>query len=286
MRLIIVSGLSGSGKSVALATLEDLNDYCVDNLPLALLEPFVDELLRREPPGVDTAAVGIDSRNFRDELAHFPDVLEALRTRGVGAEVVFLLADDETLIKRFSDTRRKHPLSAEAGVPLPDAIRRERVLLAPIAALATLVIDTSHTNVHELRELVRSRLHGEGQGGTTIVFESFGFKHGLPDNADFVFDVRNLPNPHWQTALRQYTGREQPVIDYLGRQPEVERMVGDIGAFLETWIPSFEHSSRSYLTVAVGCTGGQHRSVYIAERLAEYFGAHHRNVTVRHRELS
>ncbi|TCO80137.1 UPF0042 nucleotide-binding protein [Plasticicumulans lactativorans] len=285
MKLIIVSGLSGSGKSVALATLEDLNDYCVDNLPLALLNPFVAEIHGRTHPGFHTAAVGIDSRNFRDELAHFPEVIDALRADGVDIEIVFLLADDDTLIKRFSDTRRRHPLSADSGMPLLEAIHRERALLEPIAALADTVIDTSHTNVHELRELVRVRLHGDASGGMSLMFESFGFKHGLPDDADFVFDVRHLPNPHWQTELRQLTGRDAAVIAYLEAHAAVERLLNDLVRFLETWIPAFEAGNRSYLTVAVGCTGGQHRSVYLVERLTRHFRDGRRHVATRHREL-
>lgn len=286
MRMIIVSGLSGSGKSVALATLEDLNDYCVDNLPLALLKPFSEELLARRRADFPTAAVGIDSRNFRDELIRFPEVISELRGTGIDIEIVFLQADDETLIKRFSDTRRMHPLTADTGMPLLEAIHEERRLLAPIAAHATLMFDTSHTNVHELRELVRVRLHGEANVHPAIVFQSFGFKNGLPDNADFVFDVRNLPNPHWQLELRPLNGRDAPVVEFLRAHAEVEAMIDDIATFLERWIPSFETGSRSYLTIAIGCTGGQHRSVYVTERLAARFLAAQRSVSIRHRELS
>lgn len=286
MRLIVVSGLSGSGKSVALATLEDCNDYCVDNLPLGLLPAFADELLAHRRPSLETAAVGIDARNFHDQLERFPDIVAQLRAARFDIDIVFLQADSETLLKRFSDTRRPHPLSVEHGTPLLEAIEAERRLLAPIAAHATLVIDTSHTNLHELRELLRTRLHGGEIGQLSLVFESFGFKNGLPDDADYVFDVRFLPNPHWQSALRPLTGRDEAVARFLEAHEVVESAVADLIRFLETWLPAFETGSRSYLTVAVGCTGGQHRSVYVTERLARHFGATRRAVSVRHRELS
>ena len=200
-------------------------------------------------------------------------------------DIVFLQADAETLLKRFSDTRRRHPLSVEHGTPLPEAIEAERRLLAPIAAHATINIDTSHTNVHELRELVRTRVHGGEPGRLSLVFESFGYKNGLPDDADYVFDVRHLPNPHWQSALRPLTGRDEPVAHFLETHAAVEATVADLIGFLETWLPAHETGSRSYLTVAVGCTGGQHRSVYVAERLGRHFGTTRRAVSVRHREL-
>lgn len=284
MRIIIVSGLSGSGKSIALQTLEDLDYYCVDNLPIELLKPFAREILSRKSGLLQTIAVGIDARNFRDELERFPEILADLRRNGLAIEILFLQAADEALLKRYSETRRKHPLSLE-GVPLMEAIRWERRLLEPMAAHADLIIDTSHTNVHELRQLVRSRLHDTPPGQLSILFESFAFKHGVPADADFVFDVRCLPNPHWEPQLRPLTGLDDKVIDFLTRQSAVMGMIADLCRFLETWIPCFENSSRSYLTVAIGCTGGQHRSVFIAAALARHFSKIRRNIMTRHREL-
>jgi UPF0042 nucleotide-binding protein len=198
---------------------------------------------------------------------------------------LFLQATDEVLLKRYSETRRKHPLSLDS-VPLLEAIRRERRLLESIATHADLIIDTSHTNVHELRDLVRTRLHDTLRDYLSILFESFGFKNGIPADADFIFDVRCLPNPHWEPHLRPLTGLDDMVIQFLARQPEVEAMIADLEHFLERWLPCFETGTRSYLTVAIGCTGGQHRSVFIAEILARYFSNTRPNVTTRHRELS
>lgn len=284
MRMIIVSGLSGSGKSIALQTLEDLDYYCVDNLPINLLKPFAQEVLTRENTLLQTCAVGIDARNFMDELKRFTNVIDELRATGLTMEILYLQAGDEILLKRYSETRRKHPLSLE-GVPLLEAIRQERRLLESIAVHADLVIDTSHTNVHQLRELVRNRLHDTPQGAVSILFESFGFKNGIPDDADFIFDVRCLPNPHWEPQLRQLTGLDDKVIEFLDKQPTVTRMITDLKQFLETWIPCFEAGNRSYLTIAIGCTGGQHRSVYITDALARHFGKSRRNTMTRHREL-
>ncbi len=285
MRMIIVSGLSGSGKTIALQTLEDLNDYCVDNLPLDLLEPFAEMVRAKESPVFSTTAVGIDARNFRDGLLRFPDIVARLRASALVVEILFLQAADEVLLKRYSETRRRHPLNLE-GKPLLETIRAERRLLEPIAAHADLVIDTSHSNVHELRELVRTRLHDTPQGEVSVLFESFGFKYGIPADADFMFDVRCLPNPHWEPQLRPLTGLDPKVAEYLESDPGVARMIEDLTGFLEAWIPRFETGSRSYLTVAIGCTGGQHRSVFIADTLARHFSRTRRNVTTRHRELA
>ncbi|MBZ0070279.1 MAG: RNase adapter RapZ [Gammaproteobacteria bacterium] len=285
MRLVIVSGLSGSGKSVALHTLEDLGYYCIDNLPIGLLEPFAQQLLDSPSPNPDNAAVGIDARNQSTELQHFPQIVRRLRERGIHCEIVYLQADDETLLKRFSETRRKHPLSGP-DVPLADAIRQERSLLEPISANASLHIDTTHTHIHQLRDLVQERVAGKTTGTLSLLFKSFGFKHGVPEDADFVFDVRCLPNPHWDARLRPQTGLDADVVEYLDAQPMVDTMFDSIHDFLDTWIPYFERENRSYLTVALGCTGGQHRSVYLARRLGEHFRARHPSVLVRHRELS
>ena len=283
--MIIVSGYSGSGKSIALETLEDLHYYCVDNLPVELLKPFAQAILARENRLVQTAAVGIDARNFLDELEIFPEILSELRTMGLAVEILFLQATDEVLLKRYSETRRRHPLALQ-GVPLLDAIRRERRLLDSIMAHANLIIDTTRTNVHELRQLVRTRLHETPPGSVSILFESFAYKNGVPVDADFVFDVRCLPNPHWEPKLRSLNGRDAEVVAFLQKQREVVAMIEDLRRFLDTWIPCFETGYRSYLTIAIGCTGGQHRSVYITEVLADYFGKTRSNIMTRHRELA
>lgn len=283
--MIIVSGLSGSGKSIALQTLEDLDYYCVDNLPIGLLQPFAQELLSQADALFRNTAVGIDARNFLNELDRFAEITAKLRANGLTVEILFLQAADEVLLKRYSETRRKHPLSME-GVALVEAIRQERALLEQIAAQADLNIDTSNTNVHELRKLVRSRLHDRQPNAISLLFQSFGFKNGAPADADFIFDVRCLPNPYWEPQLRSLTGLDEQTSGFLSKQPEVTSMIEDLRGFLETWIPCFEADNRSYLTVAIGCTGGQHRSVFIAHKLADYFRKTRRNVMTRHRELA
>ena len=284
MKLFIVSGISGAGKSTVLYALEDLGFYCIDNLPVALLPAFANELLG-SPKHYSNAAVGIDARNLSNDLSVFPELLDQLHAAGVETRIVFLDADDGVVITRFSETRRMHPLT-RGNTPLAEAIRQERALLSPISSRADLTIDTSRTNIHQLRELVRERLGQTPGGRMSILFESFGFKHGIPVDADFVFDVRCLPNPHWDPQLRSLTGRSPEVIEFLTRDPLVEKMFNDIAGFLTSWIPRFEADNRSYMTVAVGCTGGQHRSVYFTERLSQYFRARDMRVLTRHRELS
>lgn len=284
MRIIIVSGLSGSGKTIALQTLEDLGYYCVDNLPFKLILPLVREIRTASDLLPPTVAVGVDVRNFIDELSQFPATLADLRASDLTVEVVFLHAGEEILLKRYNETRRRHPLDL-GNMPLREAIRQERQLLEPIVACADLIIDTGGTNIYQLRELIRARIHDTPREAMSLLFESFGFKNGMPTDADFVFDVRCLPNPHWEPLLRPLTGRDQPVIEFLQYQPEVMEMVADLCRFLETWLPRFELSDRSYLTAAIGCTGGQHRSVFVAEALAHHFGGIRCHVMVRHREL-
>ncbi len=284
MKLVIVSGLSGSGKSIALHTLEDVGYYCIDNLPVSLIDALAGELGRASQP-VELAAIGIDARNLPHELEHFDDIVSGLEKRGIRCEILFLKCRTDTLIQRFSETRRRHPLSSDK-VPLADAIAREQQLLSPIAERASLVIDTSSTNVHELRELVMERVERRRHRSLSLLFESFGYKHGIPADADFVFDARCLPNPHWDPRLRPQTGRDRPVIDFLAGQPQVNDMYEQLRHFLETWIPAFERDNRSYLTVAIGCTGGQHRSVYLVEQLASHFHSSYPNIVVRHRELA
>ncbi len=283
MRLVIVSGLSGSGKSVALNVLEDAGFYCIDNIPVGLLRSFVKEIEPRQDPDYDQVGVGLDARNLPD-VAQLPGLIDELRKSGSGCEVVFLQASDDVLLSRFSETRRKHPLTSD-NISLPEALAKERQLLSPIIDMADLIIDTSSTTVYDLRDLLRDRIANRDQATLSILIESFGYKHGLPADADFVFDVRCLPNPYWEPKLRPLNGRDQPVRDFLGAEAQVQEMIGDIEAFLSRWIPRYQSFQRSYLTIAIGCTGGQHRSVYIAEALAERLMTAHGPIQTRHDEL-
>lgn len=285
MRLIVVSGLSGSGKSVALDMLEDLDFYCVDNIPAGLLPGFVAYTVRTSETAYAHTAVGVDARNRPEDLVGVPDLLESLRHGGVACEMLFLRAAKETLLKRFSETRRRHPLSRE-GVGLLEALEQEERLLAPLANAADLAVDTSRLSVHELRELIRERIVERPGAGPSLLFESFAYRHGVPDDADFVFDARALPNPYWEPSLRDLTGRDEAVARFLDREAEVGRFFDDVRGFVERWLPSLVRSNRSYLTVAVGCTGGQHRSVYLAERLATHFRGAAGQALVRHRDLA
>lgn len=285
MKLTIVSGLSGSGKTVALHALEDEGYYCIDNLPVALLPITVESLLQAEP----CIALGIDARSGGAELEQFESVLTQIRERGVEIELIYLQAQEETLLKRFSETRRKHPLSrGETDTPLAEAIRLEKNLLTEIAGLADLTIDTTHLNVHELSRRIRDRLHigSSTESGLSILVQSFGFKYGVPLDSDFVFDVRCLPNPHWEPRLRRQTGKDEDVIRFLEQHDSVGKMLGTIQDFLMTWIPDFAAENRRYLSISIGCTGGQHRSVYMVERLADYLSQQATGkVSIRHREL-
>jgi len=282
MRLVLISGLSGSGKSVALNMLEDLDYYCVDNIPAGLLPEFIAHTVRSNENTYQLTAVGVDARNRPSDIATVPQLVSDLRVSGLACDVVFLRADDDALFKRYSETRRRHPLSRE-GLSLAEAIEQERTLLKPIANAADLVIDTTRTSVHELRELIRQRVGARGGGRMSILFESFAYRQGLPGDADFVFDARSLPNPFWEPGLAALTGRDPAVIQFLEHHEPVQRMLGDIQRFLENWIPDMVRTNRSYLTIAIGCTGGQHRSVYLVERLAEYFSSQYPQVLAKHR---
>jgi RNase adapter protein RapZ len=284
MRIIVVSGLSGSGKSVALHMLEDLGFYCIDNLPAALLKPFVSHTVRSAESTYKRSAIGLDARNTAHEIATLPELIDELKRSGIDCEVLFLVAGDEELLRRFAETRRKHPMSRE-GMALHEAIDLERRLLEPIAHAADTIIDTSRMGVHELRQVMRLHVEQRAAGPLTLTFESFGFKHGIPGDADFVFDARSLPNPYWEPHLRELTGRDTQVIQYLESHQSVPKLIDDIDRFVEARIPEYEASARGYLTVAVGCTGGQHRSVYIVDRLVAQFAARHPQVTARHRAL-
>jgi len=284
MKLVIISGLSGSGKSIALDTLEDCGYYCIDNLPVALLQDFIDHVMLEDKDRYQKTAIGIDARNQTDQLADFPKKLQFIRAKGIECEVVFMQAEENIILKRYSETRRRHPLTG-ANRPLREALEIEHELLRPVALHADIVIDTSFTHYHQLRDLLKNRLGEKGKGNLSILFQSFGFKYGIPLDADFVFDARSLPNPYWAPELRGFNGREQPVIDFLQNETIVQEFLQDISQFIERWAPRFESDNRSYLTIAVGCTGGQHRSVFLVEALSRYFKSKGPNVITRHREL-
>ena len=282
-RLVVVSGMSGSGKTIALRMLEDLDYYCVDNLPTALMPAFVDAVTQAQPGLHPRLAVGIDVRNRPEDLVRLPEILGDLARHGIEQRMIFLDARDEVLFKRYSDTRRRHPLTGE-GLSLNDAIVRERRLLRPVAAIAERVIDTSDLNVHQLRRLVATELGLTG-GPLSLLFESFAYKRGVPADADFVFDARCLPNPHWDARLRPLSGKDAAVRDWLLAKPDVATYLADVQSFLDRWLPRFEAENRSYVTICIGCTGGRHRSVYLCERLAEHFRATREQVLTFHREL-
>jgi len=266
--LVIVSGLSGSGKSVALKTFEDLDYYCVDNLPVELLPAFVRSMIREDglPPRM---AVGIDVRSRESDLSRLAEWRATADALGVDARLLYFEASDEVLLRRFADTRRRHPLT-RLGLSLPEALARERELTAPLRGEADAAIDTSALNVHQLRRLVITEFALSHASGLSLLFESFAYRRGVPTDADFVFDARVLPNPHWEPALRPLTGRDPRVRDYLDAEPEVATYVGQVAGFLDTWLPRLRNDTRAYVTVAFGCTGGKHRSVYLAERLAAH----------------
>ena len=282
-RLIVLSGMSGSGKTIALRALEDLDYYCVDNLPGALLPAFVAEVRLAQTGLHRHLAVGIDVRNRLDDLNKLPQVLTELGSQGIEHQLIFLDAPDAVLFKRYSDTRRRHPLTGE-GVSLSDAISLERKLLKPLSSIADRVIDSGDLNVHQLRRLIATEL-GMAGGPLSLLFESFAYKRGVPADADFVFDARCLPNPHWDAQLRPLSGRDAAVRAWLETKPEVNQYLAQIRDFLTTWLPRFEAENRSYVTICVGCTGGRHRSVYLCERLAEHFRASREQVLTFHREL-
>ncbi|MDR2195905.1 MAG: RNase adapter RapZ [Gallionellaceae bacterium] len=281
MQLFIISGLSGSGKSVAIRALEDNGYYCVDNLPSDLLTVLVGTLLRS---GNTRIAVSVDVRSG-NSVQQLPLHVEQLKQQGLDVHLLFLDAKTDTLVKRFSETRRHHPLSeysTESGLTLPEAVQRERELLANIASIGH-HIDTSDLSANALRLWIRDFIRID-RAQLILLFQSFGFKNGIPLDADMVFDTRSLPNPHYDPVLRPLTGRDSPVIEFLDREPAVQKMYDDIRRFIDDWLPSFIADNRSYLTVALGCTGGQHRSVYLVERLARHF-SDQQQVLLRHREL-
>ncbi len=284
MSFLLVSGLSGSGKSIALRALEDSGFYCIDNLPARLLPHLAGQIQQSGNHPPENVAVGIDVRN-REFLKELPEALNELSHLGINFQIVFLQADDAILIKRYKETRRKHPLTDE-DVSLLEGISLEKSQLIPLSSNATLRVDTTFTTPHELRQQILDFACNSESGKLTLLFRSFGFKHGTPLDADYVFDIRCLPNPYWETELRQYSGLDEPVIEFLEKQPEVHKMFESICDFLEKWLPSFIQENRSYLTIAIGCTGGQHRSVYLTDKLASYFADKGVQTQVRHRELT
>ena len=284
MKLVIVSGLSGSGKTVALHTLEDSGYYCIDNLPLGMLPELIDNMAQPSPLLYDLVAIAIDARSGVENSDRFDEITRQISRHDVELKVLFLTCDTSRLLKRFSETRRKHPLSRK-GLPLADAIQQEKKLLEDIHANADLSIDSSNMNVHELRQMIIDRLISQSGSEMGILIQSFGFKNGVPADTDFVFDVRCLPNPHWEAGLKPLSGRDKAVVKYLESYAEVGEMFDSIYQFIATWVPRFEKENRSYMTISIGCTGGKHRSVYLAERLEAALREDRSNLSIRHRDL-
>ncbi|WP_424404640.1 RNase adapter RapZ [Pasteurella sp. PK-2025] len=280
MEIIIISGRSGAGKSVALRALEDIGYYCVDNLPLDLLPQLADILSANHK----SAAISLDIRNLPASSQHLDLLLSKLMQQHQ-LKIVFLDSDRSTLIRRYSDSRRLHPLSVK-DLSLELAIDEEKKQLEPLIQHANLIIDTTHLSTHELAERLREFLCGHSDKALKIVFQSFGFKYGLPLDADYVFDVRFLPNPHWNPELRPLTGLDQPVADFLSKHNEVNHFIYLTRNYIETWLPMLEQNNRSYLTIAIGCTGGKHRSVYITEQIGQYFQAKGKDVQIQHKSLA
>ena len=285
MKLVIVSGLSGSGKTVALRTLEDAGYYCIDNLPLGMLPELVDNMINTTPAPYDLVAIAIDARSGVDSSDRFDEIMRHLSEQPVQLEILFLTCSTSRLLKRFSETRRKHPLSRQ-GLPLSDAIQQEKKLLEDIHANADLAIDSTDLNVHELRQMIIDRLLSQTASEMGILIQSFGFKNGVPADTDFVFDVRCLPNPHWEKDLKPLTGSDRAVVKYLESYPVVEAMFASIYGFLADWIPRFEKENRSYMTISIGCTGGKHRSVYLTDRIASELKQQRDNISIRHRDMA
>ncbi|SFX02008.1 RNase adapter RapZ [Marinospirillum alkaliphilum] len=284
MQLVIISGRSGSGKSAALHALEDLGYYAIDNLPAGLLIPLAEQARVQE--NLSRVAVSIDARNLSRDLDHFPTIMRELNADGVDVLVVYLNANAKTLMERFSATRRRHPLTRDGQLSLNEAIEEEQKLLDPLASLAQLTLDTTRLSVHELRNTIAEQVARRPHQTSTLLFQSFGFKRGVPLDADLIFDVRCLPNPFWDIKLRDKTGLDPEVASFLEQYELPEQMYNDISQFVSHWLPRYVQSSRSYITVGIGCTGGQHRSVYLAERLGQHFRQLHDDVQIRHRELA
>lgn len=282
MKLVIISGRSGSGKSTALNVLEDAGFYAIDNLPAGLLPTLVNQTDERQYEN-KLLAVCIDARNHTDDIQNFLPIIRSLPEH-IDTEIIYLDALSPVLIRRFSETRRKHPLSNK-DTSLKQAIQKEKQLLDPIAAIADLHIDTSQMNVHTLRSTVKKRIALTVDSGMSILFTSFGFKNGIPVDADIVYDVRCLPNPYWEPSLRHLTGLDKEIQSFFAKQEDVGKMFNDIRGFLHDWLPKFSENNRSYVTISIGCTGGMHRSVFLAEQLKEFFSQQYHHVLIHHRDL-
>ncbi len=282
-RLVLLSGLSGSGKTIALHALEDIDYYCVDNLPSGLLQAFINQILEH-PKRYPSVAVAIDARDRSEDLSKIPGWLSKLAAKGIQSQLLFLTADRKTLLHRFSETRRRHPLT-QADITLPDALDLEREVLEPLESAADYIIDTSDINLHQLRRQISKLSRHEQSPEMTLILQSFAFKHGVPQDLDFLFDVRCLPNPHWEPKLRSLNGRDGAVIDWLGNDAMTTEYFNDIAAFFKTWLDKFTANQRSYITIGIGCTGGQHRSVFLVEKLATTFAGKKQKVQIVHREL-
>ena len=284
MKFVVVSGLSGSGKSSALHLLEDEGYICIDNLPVNMLPELIRQFQSDSQKHQKRLAIGIDARNINSDLSQVQSVIEKVKNEDDTFNVIYLHTNLQILLKRYSETRRRHPLSDE-NTNVSQAIAKETQILQPIISIADKVIDTSELSLHQLRSLVKKSIVGKETKGTTILLTSFGFKFGLPVDADIVFDVRCLPNPHWHAELRPYTGKDEPVIEFLKSDDKVISMINDIYQFVEKWVPSYEENNRSYLTIAIGCTGGQHRSVFICEQLAQKVKQIKSDVQIKHHQL-
>jgi UPF0042 nucleotide-binding protein len=277
--------MSGSGKTIALRTLEDLNFYCVDNLPIEMLPQFVQHI-SADNKAYSRVSVGIDIRNSEDSLSHLPEIIKTINSSGIRVNVIFLNSDDNTILERYSETRRSHPLSSKQHkYSLTEAIKLERSLMEPLATAADLLIDTSKTTAAQLRHKIWKQVSEHNSDKVSILLESFAFKRGVPFDADFVFDARCLPNPFWQKELREYCGKDRPIIEFLESKEMVNEFYKDISSLIKKWIPSFEEHDRSYITIAIGCTGGKHRSVFLIEKLAQELQNTRQHLLVQHREL-
>lgn len=284
MKLIIVSGRSGSGKSTALNVLEDTGYYCIDNLPVGMLLALTKQPVINNEKMFENVAVSIDARNSESGISSFAVFYQECRQQNIDVEIIYLDALCDVLIKRFHATRRKHPLS-NTSLSLKEAIQKESVLLEPIASEADLTIDTSQLTLYELRDVIKDRVAGRASQEMALLIQSFGFKHGVPSDTDYVFDVRCLPNPFWNPDIRHLNGLDKPIQEFLTQHPETRKMEQDIIQFMDAWLPQFKKTNRSYMTVSIGCTGGQHRSVYLCERIGQHFKAQYENLQIRHKEL-
>ena len=285
MKLVIISGLSGSGKSVAINTLEDNDFYCIDNMPLSMLPIFTEQLTTAPSNLYERVAIGVDARSVSQDTHAFPNIIKQFKQQDFDLELVYLEASEEALVQRYRETGRKHPFT-KSGLPLIDAIHTEKQILAEVILLADICIDTTLTNVRQLRSIITDQVCRNKSATLTLLLQSFGFKYSVPNDSNYVFDVRFLPNPYWEQHLRNLTGYHPEVIDYLQSHEEVKQMISSIGDFIEYWTPHFSRESRNYLCISIGCTGGQHRSVHITEFLADRFRkSSDKHVLVRHRDL-